>query len=81
MSPTGYGLGLVVTFIALWLLSGAQPALLYLVPFTLLPTMLTALIRGEFKALWSADSDRVSVESTPDSPIHHTVPGFPYIFR
>lgn len=56
----GYGVGLIVTFIALWLLSGAQPALLYLVPFTLIPTMLTALIRGEFKAMWSGDSDKVA---------------------
>uniref|UniRef100_A0A0P4VQW6 PA domain-containing protein n=1 Tax=Scylla olivacea TaxID=85551 RepID=A0A0P4VQW6_SCYOL len=58
----GYGVGLLVTFVALWLLSGAQPALLYLVPFTLIPTMLTALIRGEFKAMWSADSDKVGGE-------------------
>ncbi|XP_045122431.1 signal peptide peptidase-like 2B isoform X2 [Portunus trituberculatus] len=59
----GYGVGLLVTFVALWLLSGAQPALLYLVPFTLIPTMLTALIRGEFKAIWSADSDKFDTES------------------
>ncbi|KAG0712690.1 Signal peptide peptidase-like 2B [Chionoecetes opilio] len=55
---SSYGVGLLVTFVALWLLSGAQPALLYLVPFTLLPTMITAAIRGEFKAMWAADSDK-----------------------
>ncbi|XP_050732848.1 signal peptide peptidase-like 2B isoform X2 [Eriocheir sinensis] len=58
----GYGTGLVATFIALWLLSRAQPALLYLVPFTLIPTLITALIRGEFKAMWSGDADKVGGE-------------------
>lgn len=61
VSSVGYGTGLVVTFIALWLLNGAQPALLYLVPFTLIPTFIVAAIRGEVKAMWRGDSDKVRV--------------------
>ncbi|KAK8732408.1 hypothetical protein OTU49_007078 [Cherax quadricarinatus] len=65
----GYGTGLVVTFIALWLLNGAQPALLYLVPFTLIPTYIVAAIRGEVVAMWHGDSDKFeSGESDMDSP-------------
>ncbi|XP_069181411.1 signal peptide peptidase-like 2B isoform X1 [Procambarus clarkii] len=58
----GYGTGLVVTFIALWLLNGAQPALLYLVPFTLIPTYFVAAIRGEVVAMWHGDSDKVEIQ-------------------
>jgi len=43
----------VVTFLALILMSLAQPALLYIVPCTLLPTYLIAWRRGEFLHLWS----------------------------
>ncbi|XP_071520574.1 signal peptide peptidase-like 2B isoform X2 [Panulirus ornatus] len=73
----GYGSGLVVTFIALWLLNSAQPALLYLVPFTLIPTFIVAAIRGEFMAMWRGDSDKFECnregdlesgnENTPES--------------
>ncbi len=30
-----------------------QPALLYLVPGVIIPVMLLALVRGEFKELWN----------------------------
>ncbi|KAK3864517.1 hypothetical protein Pcinc_029786 [Petrolisthes cinctipes] len=58
----GYGIGLVVTFVALWLMNFAQPALLYLVPFTLIPTYITAAIRGEVKAMWRGDADKFESE-------------------
>lgn len=48
-----YGLGLVVTFCALYLMEKGQPALLYLVPFTLITTFVIGCIRGEAGALWS----------------------------
>ncbi|PAV62528.1 hypothetical protein WR25_00155 [Diploscapter pachys] len=49
----GYGIGLIVTFFALILMDTAQPALIYLVPCTLLPNFLYALIRGEFLKVWN----------------------------
>ncbi|VDN50063.1 unnamed protein product [Dracunculus medinensis] len=49
----GYGVGLLMTFLALTLMESAQPALIYLIPFSLLPVMVLALIRKEFKILWN----------------------------
>ena len=51
-----YILGLVATFVSLFLMNSAQPALLYLVPFTLLPTLLVSWIRGDLGAMWTGDS-------------------------
>uniref|UniRef100_A0A915PSQ9 Uncharacterized protein n=1 Tax=Setaria digitata TaxID=48799 RepID=A0A915PSQ9_9BILA len=51
----GYGIGLVVTFIALMLMETAQPALIYLIPFTLGPTLILALIRRELNLLWTGN--------------------------
>ncbi|GIY68687.1 signal peptide peptidase-like 2B [Caerostris extrusa] len=48
-----YGIGLLVTFMALFLMSTAQPALLYLVPCTLLPTIMLGWCRGELSTLWN----------------------------
>lgn len=46
-------LGLMVTF-AVMLLSGmGQPALLYLVPFTLITSAIVAGCRGEMKQFWT----------------------------
>ncbi|OQR71260.1 signal peptide peptidase 2B-like [Tropilaelaps mercedesae] len=42
----------MVTFVALYLMETPQPALLYLVPCTLLPVVLMALCRGELRAMW-----------------------------
>lgn len=50
----GYALGLLATFISLYLMKHGQPALLFLVPGTLLPTCLIACRKGELGALWSA---------------------------
>ena len=52
-----YSLSLVATFISLFLMDSAQPALLYIVPCTLLPIMLTACARGEFKDMWDGDRE------------------------
>ena len=51
-----YILGLVATFVSLFLMNSAQPALLYLVPFTLVPTLLVSWIRGDLAAMWTGDS-------------------------
>ncbi len=49
---TGYAIGLVVTFAALAITQLGQPALLYLVPFTLGPALILAAKRGELGAMW-----------------------------
>eukprot|EP00928_Gymnodinium_smaydae_P087760 TRINITY_DN71983_c0_g1_i1.p1 TRINITY_DN71983_c0_g1~~TRINITY_DN71983_c0_g1_i1.p1 ORF type:complete len:532 (-),score=71.44 TRINITY_DN71983_c0_g1_i1:290-1846(-) len=54
-SVIGYAVGLVATFISLYLMKHGQPALLFLVPGTLLPTFAIALCKGELQALWDAD--------------------------
>ena len=53
---TAYILGLVATFISLFLMNSAQPALLYLVPFTLIPTILVAWCRGDLASMWDGDN-------------------------
>jgi len=55
ISCLSYTLGLVATFISLYFMNAAQPALLYLVPFCLIPIYLVALCRGEFGAIWKGD--------------------------
>ncbi|OIW21426.1 hypothetical protein TanjilG_03460 [Lupinus angustifolius] len=51
---TAYGLGLFVTYVALNLMDGhGQPALLYIVPFTLGTFISLGVKRGELKILWS----------------------------
>ncbi|PPD81432.1 hypothetical protein GOBAR_DD21639 [Gossypium barbadense] len=50
----GYGFGLFLTYLGLYLMNGnGQPALLYLVPCTL---VVLAAIRGDLKALWGYSS-------------------------
>ncbi|XP_064471141.1 signal peptide peptidase-like 2A [Ornithodoros turicata] len=49
----GYAVGMVVTFCALHLMRSAQPALLYLVPCTIIPTALVAYYRGHLYSIWN----------------------------
>ncbi|CAJ0948584.1 unnamed protein product, partial [Mesorhabditis belari] len=57
----GYGVGLVITFVALTLMGIAQPALIYLVPATLIPVCITALIRKEWGRLWHGAQDKSDI--------------------
>ncbi|KAJ1408637.1 Presenilin/signal peptide peptidase [Sesbania bispinosa] len=51
---SAYGLGLLITYVALNLMDGhGQPALLYIVPFTLGTFLSLGKKRGELKILWS----------------------------
>jgi len=59
ITSVAYILGLVATFISLFLMNSAQPALLYLVPFTLIPTILVAWLRGDLPAMWEGDNKAV----------------------
>ncbi|KAK3842859.1 MAG: peptidase A22B, signal peptide peptidase [Linnemannia gamsii] len=49
----GYAVGLEVTFVAMMWSNQGQPALLYLVPFTVLPVVLLASRRHELSLLWN----------------------------
>lgn len=58
-----YGIGLLVTFVALYLMDTAQPALLYLVPCTLIPVVLISLCKGEFLAMWRGNFSLLSASN------------------
>nr|DAD37157.1 TPA_asm: hypothetical protein HUJ06_007798 [Nelumbo nucifera] len=63
----GYGTGLFLTYLGLYLMDGhGQPALLYLVPCTLGLTVVLGMLRGELKSLWSYGTDE-SPTSGPSS--------------
>ncbi|XXG41453.1 hypothetical protein AAC387_Pa01g1904 [Persea americana] len=50
----GYGVGLFLTYVALYLMDGhGQPALLYLVPCTLGLIIILGWLRGELRDLWN----------------------------
>uniref|UniRef100_A0A3Q0RIM3 Signal peptide peptidase-like 2B n=1 Tax=Amphilophus citrinellus TaxID=61819 RepID=A0A3Q0RIM3_AMPCI len=48
-----YGIGLLITFVALAMMQMGQPALLYLVPCTLLTSLTVALWRRELPQFWT----------------------------
>ncbi|KAE8662481.1 hypothetical protein F3Y22_tig00113337pilonHSYRG00142 [Hibiscus syriacus] len=51
---TAYGVGLLVTYVALNLMDGhGQPALLYIVPFTLGTFITLGKKRGDLETLWT----------------------------
>ncbi|XP_047337581.1 signal peptide peptidase-like 2 [Impatiens glandulifera] len=61
-----YGLGLLITYVALNLMDGhGQPALLYIVPFTLGTFLTLGCKRGDLKVLWS--------KGEPERPCPHHV--------
>ncbi|KAK2718568.1 hypothetical protein QYM36_005785 [Artemia franciscana] len=61
-----YALGLITTFVALFVMDMAQPALLYLVPFTVITVAIIALCRGELKLIWK-ENDTNKISSSDDS--------------
>ncbi|KAJ1443297.1 Presenilin/signal peptide peptidase [Sesbania bispinosa] len=64
----GYGIGLVFTYLGLYLMDGnGQPALLYLVPCTLGVIVILGWIRGELRSLWNYGTD--SSSSTESSEV------------
>ncbi|XP_067246799.1 signal peptide peptidase-like 2A [Chanodichthys erythropterus] len=58
-----YAAGLVVTFAVMLVSKMGQPALLYLVPCTLLTSSILASVRKEFKEFWAGTSCKVLDES------------------
>eukprot|EP00448_Togula_jolla_P012064 CAMPEP_0170594560 /NCGR_PEP_ID=MMETSP0224-20130122/14067_1 /TAXON_ID=285029 /ORGANISM="Togula jolla, Strain CCCM 725" /LENGTH=565 /DNA_ID=CAMNT_0010918629 /DNA_START=73 /DNA_END=1768 /DNA_ORIENTATION=+ len=74
----GYGLGLCATFVSLYLMQHGQPALLFLVPGTLVPTFLIAWRKGELHTLWTIDYSPPHApegyEELPDAADKHPEP-------
>eukprot|EP00057_Strongylocentrotus_purpuratus_P015784 XP_011670258.1 PREDICTED: signal peptide peptidase-like 2B isoform X1 [Strongylocentrotus purpuratus] len=67
-SVLAYGVGLVITFVALILMQTGQPALLYLVPCTVLSTLAVAVCRKELSELWNGGPKvRQETDSRPPS--------------
>ncbi|KAM6125527.1 signal peptide peptidase-like 2A isoform 3-T3 [Phoenicopterus ruber ruber] len=58
-----YAIGMVLTFIVLALMKMGQPALLYLVPCTLITSSLVAWRRKEMKKFWKGSNYQVSDSS------------------
>lgn len=52
-SLLGYFLGLLTATVSSEIFKAAQPALLYLVPFTLLPLLTMAYLKGDLRRMWS----------------------------
>ncbi|MBN3317161.1 SPP2B protein, partial [Atractosteus spatula] len=61
-----YGVGLLITFVALALMQMGQPALLYLVPCTLLTSLAVALWRRELHMFWTGSG---FVKDVPQPPL------------
>uniref|UniRef100_A0A8D0CED0 Signal peptide peptidase like 2A n=1 Tax=Scleropages formosus TaxID=113540 RepID=A0A8D0CED0_SCLFO len=59
---TAYFFGMIVTFVVMILSKMGQPALLYLVPFTLITSAMVAWRRGEMKRFWAGSTHEVSIE-------------------
>jgi signal peptide peptidase-like protein 3 len=62
-SLIGYFLGLLTATMSSELFQAAQPALLYLVPFTLLPLLIMAYLKGDLKRMWHEPFRAISQQS------------------
>ncbi|KAM9731816.1 signal peptide peptidase-like 2B isoform 3-T3 [Dama dama] len=63
-----YGIGLLVTFMALALMQRGQPALLYLVPCTLVTSCALALWRRELGVFWTGGGLAKDLPQSPWAP-------------
>nr|XP_024650112.1 signal peptide peptidase-like 2B [Macaca nemestrina] len=63
-----YGVGLLVTFVALALMQRGQPALLYLVPCTLVTSCAVALWRRELAVFWTGSGFAKVLPPSPWAP-------------
>ncbi|CAL5020301.1 unnamed protein product [Urochloa decumbens] len=66
-SMVAYGSGLLITYVALNLMDGhGQPALLYIVPFTICTFLALGMKRGELRNLWTrGQPERVCTHTHP----------------
>ena len=57
-----YNLGIIITLSSMYFFNHAQPALLYLVPCTLLSSTLLAFQQKDFKELWKFNEEKLDEE-------------------
>lgn len=53
----GYLVGMIATVVVMLIFDHGQPALLYLVPATILAVIFCSLIKGEFKTMWNFNEE------------------------
>jgi signal peptide peptidase-like protein 3 len=64
-SLLGYCAGLITATISSEIFKCAQPALLFLVPFTLIPLLLIAYLKGDLNSMWSDPfTENIEISST-----------------
>ena len=61
-----YNLGIIITLCSMYFFNHAQPALLYLVPCTLLSSTLTSFQTKEFNELWKFNEEKLDKEDEDD---------------
>ena len=61
-----YNIGIVTTLCSMYFFNHAQPALLYLVPATLISSSFTALINKDIKTLWKFNEEKIDEEENDD---------------
>ncbi|XP_061654347.1 signal peptide peptidase-like 2 isoform X2 [Phyllopteryx taeniolatus] len=69
-----YGVGLLITFVALAVMQMGQPALLYLVPCTLLTSLAVALWRRELPQFWTGSGFMSAAEGSAVCQCHCSLP-------
>ncbi|XP_065889893.1 signal peptide peptidase-like 3 [Dysidea avara] len=69
ISICGYALGLIFAAVAAEMFSSPQPALLYLVPCTLIPFVVKATIQGDLKSLWDGPFDQLQTKISTPTPV------------
>lgn len=68
-----YFIGMIATFASLFLMNQAQPALLYLCPFTLIPICIVAYFRGDLGFMWRGDQVWPPKEDTSETNLEQAV--------
>jgi minor histocompatibility antigen H13 len=63
---TFYNLGIIITLCSMYFFNHAQPALLYLVPCTLLSSTLISFQTKEFNELWKFNEEKLDKEEDDD---------------
>jgi minor histocompatibility antigen H13 len=61
-----YNLGIIITLSSMYFFNHAQPALLYLVPCTLISSTLLSLQQKDIKLLWKFNEEKLDKEEDED---------------
>lgn len=73
ISIIGYIAGLFIAMFVSEVFKAAQPALLYIVPSTLLPIMIAGYINGQFRELWNGIQSAQKPEEEADLEANETL--------